>query len=179
MAILRARGGRSFTRRPPMSNSPSVGLSKPAIMRRSVLLPQPDGPRSTRNSPSRVDRSTPFTAATVPKIFLMPRSSTVAISIRTSPAPDAFRKVPGKEKETPNCGSPFPARARRADAPVKLDQLALAPFIPDALALGFGFLDRILGAEHALGGLGEHHRDDPFLINLVDGGVGVSGVADV
>src|SRR5882724_5747000 len=31
--------------------SPESGLSRPAIMRNSVDLPQPDGPSSTRNSP--------------------------------------------------------------------------------------------------------------------------------
>ncbi len=59
------------------------------------------------------------------------------------------------------------------------DQLALAPLIPDTLAFGLGLFNRILGAQHALRGFSEHHVDDPFLINLVDGGVGVTRVADV
>jgi hypothetical protein len=81
MAIFRARGGKSFITFPPMNNSPSVGVSKPAIMRSSVLLPQPEGPSSTRNSPSRVSRLTPFTATMSPNVFLMPRVSTVAIAL--------------------------------------------------------------------------------------------------
>src|SRR5579864_9186614 len=36
----------------PLTNTwPLVGLSRPAIMRSSVDLPQPEGPSSTRNSP--------------------------------------------------------------------------------------------------------------------------------
>ncbi len=33
------------------SNSPSVGLSKPAIIRSVVVLPQPEGPKKVTNSP--------------------------------------------------------------------------------------------------------------------------------
>ena len=39
-------------RRPPIAISPPVTVSRPAIMLSSVDLPQPDGPTSTRNSPS-------------------------------------------------------------------------------------------------------------------------------
>src|ERR671924_376377 len=66
MAILRARGGSSLTTRPPMSTSPSVGCSSPAMVRSSVVLPHPEGPRRTRYSPSSVARSTPSTARTRP-----------------------------------------------------------------------------------------------------------------
>ena len=41
---------------PSMKMLPDVGLSKPAIMRSSVVLPQPDGPSSEKNSPSRMLR---------------------------------------------------------------------------------------------------------------------------
>ena len=37
---------------PSTEIKPLVGLSKPAIMRNSVVLPQPDGPSSEKNSPS-------------------------------------------------------------------------------------------------------------------------------
>ena len=36
----------------PMVMRPSVGVSSPAIMRRVVVLPQPEGPRSVMNSRS-------------------------------------------------------------------------------------------------------------------------------
>ena len=44
MAMPRLTGGRSLTRLPSMTMSPRVRLSRPAIIRRSVDLPQPDGP---------------------------------------------------------------------------------------------------------------------------------------
>ena len=43
-----------------------VGLSKPAIMRSSVVLPQPDGPSSEKNSPSRMVRLASSSALNVP-----------------------------------------------------------------------------------------------------------------
>ena len=38
--------------RPSTAIVPSVGSTKPASMRKVVVLPQPDGPSSERNSPS-------------------------------------------------------------------------------------------------------------------------------
>jgi hypothetical protein len=38
--------------------SPEVGYSKPAIIRRLVVLPQPDGPSIEKNSPSRISMLT-------------------------------------------------------------------------------------------------------------------------
>jgi len=45
-----------------MRISPLVMSSSPAIMRRVVDLPQPDGPTSATNSLSAISRSTSFTA---------------------------------------------------------------------------------------------------------------------
>jgi hypothetical protein len=42
--------------------APSVGLSKPAIMRSVVVFPQPDGPRSEKNSPAAMEKSASDTA---------------------------------------------------------------------------------------------------------------------
>src|SRR3989454_11651303 len=55
--------------------SPDVGRSSPAIMRSSVVFPEPEEPSRTRNSPSRIDRSTPSTAWRSPKCFLRLRIS--------------------------------------------------------------------------------------------------------
>ena len=52
---------------PRIKTSPSLGCSKPAIMRRLVVLPQPDGPRMERNSPALTARLFSTTAATSPK----------------------------------------------------------------------------------------------------------------
>jgi hypothetical protein len=59
MAMPRSRGGNWSTRLPPIHTSPWVGLSRPAMMRNSVVLPQPEAPSSTMNSWSamgQVDR---------------------------------------------------------------------------------------------------------------------------
>src|SRR5215475_9377 len=45
-----------------MRTRPRVGVSSPATIRRAVLLPQPDGPTRTRNSPSAISRSRSLTA---------------------------------------------------------------------------------------------------------------------
>src|SRR5439155_14240520 len=55
---------------------PSSGRSKPAIRRSVVVLPEPDGPSSVKNSPAPIARSTPSTAATSPYDLRTPTSST-------------------------------------------------------------------------------------------------------
>src|SRR5215203_5969305 len=61
--MSRSRGGRSLTRSPPMTRSPSVTSSSPAIIRSAVDFPQPDGPTRIMNSPSLMSRFMPFTAS--------------------------------------------------------------------------------------------------------------------
>ena len=65
MLIGRRKGGMAAIACPSSSNSPLVGNSKPAISRRSVVLPQPEGPSSVKNSFCRIERlafDTAFTA---------------------------------------------------------------------------------------------------------------------
>src|SRR5260221_5394649 len=78
----RTRGVRSLTTRPPIRISPEVGSSSPAIIRRRVVLPEPEGPRRTRNSPSLLSRSTSTTAPGSPflKSLVSFRVWTIAIS---------------------------------------------------------------------------------------------------
>ena len=56
MPSLRCSGGTCCsgeeTSRSPMRIAPPSSLSKPAIWRSSVVLPQPEGPSTARNSPS-------------------------------------------------------------------------------------------------------------------------------
>src|ERR1700741_4391280 len=66
MAMSRCFGATLFTTRSPMRTSPPEISSRPAIMRSSVDLPQPDGPTSTQNSPSAIDTSTPCTTSVEP-----------------------------------------------------------------------------------------------------------------
>src|SRR5829696_331381 len=149
MAILRARGGRSLTTCPPIRISPSVGSSSPAMVRRSVVLPHPEGPRRTRYSPSSVARSTPSTAWTRPpsNCLTSPRTSTTCC-------------IPG----------------RRSGA---ADQAAGPPLLEDGLDLGLGLGHGLLGGDLAAGRLGEHGGDHEGPEHLPDGGVGRPRVADV
>ena len=78
MAIPRAVGGSPPTERPSISMSPVVNSSRPANKRSRVLLPQPDGPTSTRNSPEPMERSIPFKMARSPNDFLTCLNSTFA-----------------------------------------------------------------------------------------------------
>src|SRR2546426_11387526 len=86
MAIPRARGGTSpSTHRSPMWISPDVGRSSPAIMRSRVVFPEPEEPSRTRNSPSRIDRSTPSTAWRSPKYLRRLRISMPATVAALTP----------------------------------------------------------------------------------------------
>ena len=48
----RRRAGSAVTSTPPSRMVPAVGCSKPAIIRSTVVLPDPDGPRIANSSPS-------------------------------------------------------------------------------------------------------------------------------
>src|SRR6185437_11029555 len=67
---LRRCGGTPATSSPSSMICPLVGRSKPAIMRRVVVLPQPEGPRSVKNSPGGMRRSIASTATTSSKAFV-------------------------------------------------------------------------------------------------------------
>ena len=69
MAMSRSLGATELTSRSPIQISPEVTVSSPAIMARSVDLPQPDGPTSAMNSPAFASRSMPFSTSTVPKLL--------------------------------------------------------------------------------------------------------------
>src|SRR5947207_3527922 len=76
--MSRARGGRSVTSRSPIEIVPLVTSSRPAIIRSSVDLPQPDGPTRTRNSPLPIVSETPSTATTPPAKTLLRLSRTIS-----------------------------------------------------------------------------------------------------
>ena len=69
---------------------PAVGSVKPPIMRRQVVLPEPEGPSSVKNSPEAIVRSTPSTARTadapLPKTQLTCSSVTAAVIVVRGPA---------------------------------------------------------------------------------------------
>src|SRR6187402_3865585 len=61
--------------RPAWMMVPALCTSSPAMMRKSVVLPHPDGPRKQMSSPWRTPRLTPFRAAKSPNSLRMPLSS--------------------------------------------------------------------------------------------------------
>ena len=63
MAMSRSLGATSLITRPSMAIRPPEGSSNPATMRSVVLLPQPEGPTSTTNSPLPISRENARTAA--------------------------------------------------------------------------------------------------------------------
>src|SRR6185312_10212425 len=60
--MSRSLGDLVFTTCPPISSSPEVMSSRPAIMFSVVDLPQPDGPTRMTNSPSAILRLKSLTA---------------------------------------------------------------------------------------------------------------------
>src|SRR5262245_25123615 len=64
--MSRAEAGNAVTSSRSSRMRPEVGSSSPAIIRKVVVLPQPDGPRMTKNEPCSTVKFTPFTALNVP-----------------------------------------------------------------------------------------------------------------
>jgi len=62
----RSYGGKRDTSSPASSIVPSSGVSKPAIIRSVVVLPDPEGPSIVKNSPCAISRSIVSTATTSP-----------------------------------------------------------------------------------------------------------------
>src|SRR2546430_2312525 len=79
-----------------MEISPAVGRSSPAIIRSRVVFPEPEEPSSTRNSPSRIERSTPSTACRSPNCFLKFRISMPATVGALAPRFPAVRGRVGR-----------------------------------------------------------------------------------
>src|SRR4051812_28877639 len=95
--MSRLFGDRSLTTRSPIRTSPALMSSRPATMRSAVVLPQPDGPTNTMNSPSSTRRSSPRTAG-VPSGYTFVTSSRVTCATvahlprgRRRPYPGAIR----------------------------------------------------------------------------------------
>ena len=64
--VSRWWGGSRPTSRPRMTIAPLVGATNPAIIRSKVVLPQPLGPSSASNSPSRTSSEMVSTATVEP-----------------------------------------------------------------------------------------------------------------
>ena len=79
MLTLRLYGGSQVTSWPWSSIRPDVGSSKPPIIRSVVVLPQPDGPRRLKNSPSWTSRSMWSTATASPNFLTTSTSLTSTV----------------------------------------------------------------------------------------------------
>ena len=58
MLTFRSVAGRRVTSRPPMRTSPSLASSSPAMRRRVVVFPQPDGPSRVTSVPCSIVNDT-------------------------------------------------------------------------------------------------------------------------
>src|SRR5262249_11137954 len=65
--------------RPSRRIAPPLGSTKPAIICKVVVLPQPDGPSRETNSPFSTPSERPSTAVCVPNVLVSPSSSRKAI----------------------------------------------------------------------------------------------------
>src|SRR3979409_155128 len=81
--MSRSRGATALTTRSPMRTSPSVIDSSPASIRSAVVLPEPDGPTRTMNSPSAMSSVRSRTASTPAKRLwtLVKRTSAIGLSL--------------------------------------------------------------------------------------------------
>src|SRR3989449_10408000 len=96
MAMSRSMGAKSLTIFSPMKTSPAVMVSKPATMRRVVVLPHPDGPTSTTNSLSRMCRFTSLTACT--SSYFLFRSFIITWAMHVSPCSECRDGTPGRPR---------------------------------------------------------------------------------
>ena len=74
MATPRLAGGRRFTVSLSKESVPLVISSSPQMRRKSVDLPQPEGPTKTMNSPERMSMSMPLMTSKAPKDLRRSRS---------------------------------------------------------------------------------------------------------
>src|SRR5438093_13279732 len=105
MPRLRRYGGTCVSRRPPSRISPAVADSKPAIIMRVVVLPEPLGPSSVKNSPDATVREMSSTARTAPNVLDTATSSSSApggaVMRSTHPVASAFPQARPKLAEEP------------------------------------------------------------------------------
>src|SRR5712691_6908393 len=97
MAMSRSFGATPLTTRSPIAIRPAEISSSPAIIRKSVDLPQPEGPTSTQNSPSSTPTSTPCTTSVEPKLLRTALRVTDAMRVFDLPGRRVFGKISGGE----------------------------------------------------------------------------------
>src|SRR5215471_18394154 len=96
MPMSRLAGGTAVMSRPSTRTRPASGFSKPATTFKSVVLPEPLGPRIVSSSPGAMSRETPSSARTSPKRLLTPaRLSSPDRSTTRQAFASGFLELPG------------------------------------------------------------------------------------
>src|SRR5258706_9478609 len=85
IAMSRSFGATPLTTRSPIAIRPAEISSSPAIILKSVDLPQPEGPTRTQNSPSSTPTSTPCKTSVEPKLLRTPERVTDAMRVLDFP----------------------------------------------------------------------------------------------
>src|SRR5665647_710303 len=123
MAMSRSRGAMWLTTLSPMEIVPDVIVSSPASMRNAVVLPHPEGPTSTTNSPSATTRFMSDTAR-------VPSEYTLATRLKVTPATSVTSSLLGRPTE-PLRGTPAPPNPLpRRNPPQTATLLARTPSCP-------------------------------------------------
>src|SRR6266571_6728624 len=152
----RRSGGVPAMSRPSSRISPASGRSNPAIMRSSVVFPQPEGPSRVKNSPASIAMLTLSTAVSAPKrrvTFLISRS---AMGLRGGITGADYNKQPSVSRPTPRASSPVlgeaqdhrPGERQRQQPDREAEQPVAPPLEREQL------LERVLDAPDAV--IGEH-----------------------
>src|SRR5918993_2250553 len=114
MAMSRSFGGTWLTTRLLIRISPPVMFSSPAIMRKSVDFPQPEGPTRMTNSPSSMSIDTPWITGVAPKLLVTSLISTDAICAESpflfEPPATASRQALKIEEQRPGADAGRSAR---------------------------------------------------------------------
>src|SRR6478672_3151520 len=137
---------------PPSVMRPASGCSKPAIIRKVVVLPDPEGPRGVKNSPAATVRSTLSTATTSPYVFLHPSTATSAATDEALQDVEPLVQFFVADRERDEDADDVPVDPAR-----KEKQALLARLARDAARLVTG----------ALGQLDRDHRPDPAHLRTV------------
>src|SRR5207244_8540272 len=138
---------------------PVSGRSKPAMIRSVVVLPEPEGPSSVKNSPSPTVRSTSSTATTSPYAFRILSTDTSAAKAALEDVEAAFELLVADRERDQDADHVAVDAAREEHQPL------LARLPRDTrrlLAVLLGQLEGDHRAEPAHLGAGRRHRVQPL-----------------
>src|SRR5262249_7000248 len=112
-----------------MRMRPPLISSSPANMRSAVVLPQPDGPTSTRNSPSATSMLRSSTATASSKRFVRCSNVIVAISalLRQREVCDGDERIRDGEREERHDAGPNPNRVHEEEREAEQEGRARPP----------------------------------------------------